>query len=237
MSVDPRVQSNPLLELWGGVEEDFTKASFEEFRVIPVPLQRIASFVEKWHYSENVNGIITRQCFALYCRGEMIGAMIYGLPGMANAWKPYGEQESDVVELRRLCCIDGTPKNTESFFIGKTLRWMKQNTDFRVVVSYADSNHDHSGTIYQATNFLYLGMSPGGKMLRYKGRLLHDKAIRTCYTDKYGEKRLKPFAQRVKDALATGEAQLINTTGKHIYVYPLHRKERKRFKGKEKQYV
>ena len=43
------------------------------------------------------------------------------------------------MELRRLVCIDDTPKNTESYFIGKTLRWLKHNTDVEVVVSFVRS--------------------------------------------------------------------------------------------------
>ena len=53
------------------------------------------------------------------------------------------------MELRRLCCIDETPKNTESYFIGRTLRWLRKNTGYKVVVSYADTHHGHEGTIYK----------------------------------------------------------------------------------------
>jgi len=34
-------------------------------------------------------------------------------------------------------------------------------------------------------------------------------------------KKLKPFAQRVKDALEDGRAKYVNTPGKHIYVFRL----------------
>ena len=83
------------------------------FIVKPCEIQDIREFVETWHDSGNVNGLRVAQCFALYNDEELIGGMIYGALGMANAWKKYGETEADVVELRRLCCIDDTPKNTE----------------------------------------------------------------------------------------------------------------------------
>ena len=225
--------ASPLDQLWGEEEIlDFRDRSVTDFDVQPVPIQRISAFVEEWHYSSNVNGLRIAQCFGLFCDGILIGAMIYGKVGMANAWKPYGDKEEDVVELRRLCCVDNTPKCTESYFIGKTLKWMKQNTQYQTVVSYADAFHDHSGTIYQATNFLYLGTSSKGKVIMHNGRQYHDKTIRTKYTNKYGETKLKPFAQRVKDALDTGEAYYVDTPGKHIYVYPLQRRMRKRFMPK-----
>ena len=71
-------------------------------------------------------------CFKLLRGDELIGAMIYGRLAMANQWKKYSDKIDDVIELRRLCCIDDTPCNTESYFIGRTLRWLKQNTKIKV---------------------------------------------------------------------------------------------------------
>ena len=222
---------NSLAILLGEGEQDYRDRKVTDFTVHPVPIQRIAAFVEQWHYSSNVNGITAAECFGLFCDGELIGAMIYGKVGMANAWKPYGDSDQDVIELRRLCCIDNTPKCTESYFIGKTLRYLKQNSKYQTVVSYADAFHDHSGIIYQATNFLYLGTTPKGMVIIYQGKSYHDKTIRTYYTNKYGEKKLKPFAQRIKTALDTGEAKYVTTPGKHIYVFPLQKRMRKRFQN------
>lgn len=139
--------------------------------------------------------------------------MIYGRLGMANAWRKYGEKENEVLELRRLVTLDSTPKNTESYFIGHTLRWLKRNTDVKVIVSYADPNYGHEGTIYRATNFEHVGMTSPGRVINHNGRRYHDKAIRTKYK---GE--LKPFAKRLKDALESGEAHYEKQKPKHIYV-------------------
>ncbi|MEK9696707.1 MAG: hypothetical protein VW270_13180 [Candidatus Poseidoniales archaeon] len=191
------------------------------FIVKPCEIQDIREFVETWHYSGNVNGLRVAQCFALYNNEELIGGMIYGALGMANAWKKYGETEADVVELRRLCCIDDTPKNTESYFIGRTLRWLRQNTDYKVVVSYADAHYGHEGTIYKASNFQHVGMTAKGRVIKWGEREYHDKTIRTYYTNKDGVRNLKPFAQRVKNALERGEALYIDRPPKHIYLYSL----------------
>ena len=197
----------------------------KDFTVVPTDIATVRDFIETHHYSGNVNGIRIAQCFALY-NGEpmqwnLIGGMIYGAFGMANAWKKYGESESDVVELRRLCCIDDTPKNTESYFIGRTLRWMKRNTDYKVVISYADAHYDHVGTIYKASNFEHIGMTAKSRVIQFGEKTYHDKTIRTFYTNKYGEKRLKPFAERVKTALENGDARYEERPPKHIYRYRL----------------
>jgi len=186
------------------------------YRVELCQRKEIAGFVEHWHYSKNVNGLISDYCFKLLDGDDMIGAMIYGRIAMANVWRKYAEKESDLTELRRLCCIDDTPKNTESYFIGHTLRWLKKNTDVKRVISYADTTYDHEGTIYKASNFKHYGMTTKGRVIMYNGKRYHDKTIRTKYKGK-----LKPFAKRVKDALERGDAEYVETKGKHIYIYEL----------------
>ena len=208
--------------------------SVTDYTVSPITIQEATPFVVDWHYSKNTNGLATRFCFGLFDGTEMIGVMIYAYLGMASVWKKYGEVETDVVELRRLCCIDDTPKNTESYFIAQTINWLRQNTDCKVVVSYADSMQGHVGTIYHASNFYYLGMTAKGRSIKIKGsdRLYHEKTIRTYYTPKNGERRLKPYAQKIKEQLENGEAEYVHSKGKHIFVYPLNKKERRKYKMK-----
>jgi len=214
------MKSNMLMDMFYG-DENYTSHNVKQFIVAPSNIQIVRDFVETWHYSGNVNGLRISNVFALMADNNLIGAMIYGSLGMANTWKKYAEKEEDIVELRRLCCIDKTPKNTESYFIGKTLRWLKKNTDYKIVVSYADSHHGHCGTIYKASNFEYHGLTSKGRLIEYRGRMFHDKSIRTYYENKHGVKALKPFAQELKTALETGEAHYVDTPGKHIYTYKL----------------
>jgi hypothetical protein len=190
--------------------------SVKQFIVKQVNRADIKEFIEQNHYSKSINGCISDYCFALYSGNKMIGAMFYGRMAMKNQWKRFSTNEGDVIELRRLCCVDDTPKNTESFFIGKTLKWLKKNTSIKIVVSYADAEHGHQGTIYKASNFTYLGFKPGAKVIWHNGKKYHDKTIRTTYK---GE--LKPFAQKLKTALEKGEAYYAKTAGKHCFVYNL----------------
>lgn len=186
------------------------------YTVEPCERKEIRDFIEKWHYSHNINGLLSQYCFKLMDGDTMIGAMIYGGLGMANCWKKYAENKEDIIELRRLCCIDDTPKNTESYFIGKTLKWLLKNTSIKKVISYADNTYGHKGVIYQASNFKHLGKTAKGRVIMWQGKRYHDKTIRTKYK---GE--LKPFAKRVKEALERGEAYYEETKGKEIYLYDL----------------
>lgn len=184
-------------------------------------LKHIKPLIETHHYSENVNGLDVRYCFCLTYGTEIIGGMIYGRMAMRNAFKKYADREDDVLELRRLCCVDDTPKNTESFFIGKSIRYLTKRTSIKKIVSYADPTWGHEGTIYKASNFKFLGKTSRGKVIEYDNKRYHDKAIRTKYN---GE--LKPFAIELRNALATGDAHYIPTMPKLIYVYELRKRKR-----------
>ena len=195
----------------------------KDFKVELCERKEIKDFIEKWHYSKSINGLMSDYCFKLTYNGEIIGAMIYGGLGMANVWKKYAERKEDILELRRLCCIDNTPKNTESYFIAKTLKWLLRNTNVKMVISYADPEYGHKGTIYKASNFEYLGRTAKGRIIIYNGKRYHDKAIRTKYK---GE--LKPFARELKKALENGQAYYKETEGKYIYLYDLEKRRKNR---------
>lgn len=180
-----------------------------------VSRKEITEFIETWHYSGSINGCIADYCYALFSPdNQMKGAMFFGRLAMANQWKPYVDNPSDIIELRRLACVDETPKNSESFFIGKSLKLLKKEWNGKIVISYADKEYGHSGVIYKATNFELIKEIPGARIIIYKDKRYHDKVIRTKYK---GE--LKPFAKRIREALETKEAYYKTTLGKYVYVY------------------
>ncbi len=194
-------------------------SKLENYTVRKTERREIAAFIEANHYSGSINGCIADYCFSLHdAIGVMCGAMFFGRMAMAGQWKRFAEREVDVIELRRLCCIDATPKNAESFFIGHCLRWLKKNTAHSIVVSYADAEYGHSGVIYKASNFTLEGRRPGANVIVWNGKRYHDKAIRTKYRGV-----LKPFAVRIKLALKTGAAVYAKTAGKFCYTYILRK--------------
>ena len=190
--------------------------------------KEIRDFIETHHYSKSINGCIADFCFKIEDEtGVIKGAMFYGRMAMANQWKRFSDTPENIIELRRLCCIDDTPKNTESFFIGATLKILKK--EWRrdgVVVSYADKEYGHGGIIYKASNFFDFGDVKGAKVIIHEGRRYHDKTIRTKYK---GE--LKPFARRIKEALNEGSAYYKKTAGKKTFIYHLDKKKRVNYVG------
>lgn len=81
-----------------------------------------------------------------------IGVIIFALPPREMA-KRYGV--SVVWELARLFVEDGTPKNTETWFMSRAIALVKlKRPEVELLVSYADPSAGHQGTIYKAGNWI-----------------------------------------------------------------------------------
>ena len=196
--------------------------SVTNYIVEPCSRSEIVDFVETHHYSKNMNGLHISYCFKLMDGDTMIGAMVYGSLGMLGVAEKYNPNPSKILELKRLVCIDDTPKNTESYFIGWTLRWLQRNTDLEMIISYADKTFGHEGVVYKATNFEYMGETSAGRVIMWNGRRYHGKTLRNKHNGK-----LKPVAIELKNALDDGSAQYVETLTKNIYIYRFKKRKQK----------
>ena len=134
-------------------------------------------FVKQHHYSHGIhNGPM---CWGLYEGESLIGVCAFATPCSENVRASvFGvEHKGHVTELHRLVILDGTPKNTESWFIARALRGLKEyKPAVWGVVSFADATEGHRGTIYQASNAIFYGSS--GRATFYldgDGRLRHPR--------------------------------------------------------------
>jgi hypothetical protein len=92
----------------------------------------------------------------------LIGCLVYGFPVGARAALSISEKltKDNVLELTRLYCDDGYGSNIESYAIGQSFKWFRENDKaIKVLISYADNGQDHLGGIYQATNWIYQGLN------------------------------------------------------------------------------
>jgi len=187
----------------------------------------IKEFVKKNHYSHSVIGVSSVYNFKLTYNNKIVGAMIYGYISAPNAYKKYVDKKEDMLELRRLCCIDDTPKNTESYFISKTLKWLILNTNVKKIISYADPEYGHNGLIYQASNFEHIGMTNTSKIVLFNNKKYH---LRCLTKNDNGE--FPQFKQNIINGIKTGETTFKKTKPKYIYLYDLEkRRNKKRFRN------
>jgi hypothetical protein len=116
------------------------------------------------HYAHRLCPI--SYAFGAFIDNEIIGVVTYGTPVSSTlrdgvCGKDYSQS---VLELNRLCCKN--TKNIASALVGRSLKMLPTPT---IVVSYADSGQGHVGYVYQATNFLYTGLSSVFKDPMVKG--------------------------------------------------------------------
>tara|TARA_B100000073_G_scaffold339893_1_gene338942 strand:+ start:1792 stop:2436 length:645 start_codon:yes stop_codon:yes gene_type:complete len=202
-------------------------SNFDNYFIEKVYRTAIQSFIETHHYSHNTNGVQTLECFGLYREGnfgfpELIGAAMFAIPSMpATAAKYNPINPRKCVELRRLVCIDDTPKNTESWFMARMIKWLKQYTDYEVIVSFADKHHGHVGIVYKASNFEFLGETAPGRVLMVDGKEFHSRTLNQAH---------KPYSRRIKKRYDEGDKDVYfrKRKSKNIYVYYLNKGIRKK---------
>lgn len=105
------------------------------------------------HYAKRLCSISF--AFGLFDGLQLVGVCTFGKPASPTLCTGVcGVENSEFVyELNRLCVNEGLPKNALSYFVSRCLRSLPP----LIVVSYADTKHQHHGYIYQATNWIYTG--------------------------------------------------------------------------------
>jgi hypothetical protein len=137
----------------------------DDIVIVPITLEDAQPFILKHYIGEKPRGI--QKIYGVYHKpsSRLVGAAIYGKPRKQATTVVQPEVPSDeVIDLQRLFLEDDVnTKNIESYVIARTLKMIKQDfPQVKVVITFADEKAGHVGSIYQATNAIYLGKS-GGK--------------------------------------------------------------------------
>lgn len=138
--------------------------------------------------------------------GQIVGVVTYGVPASSTLLKGVcgPDEAQNVYELNRLWVNDSVPKNGESFLIGNTLSLL----DREIVVSYADTSQEHIGVVYQATNWIYTGMSAKFRDPKVKG--LENQHHATFANGLSNKEVVEKFGDRV---------YFVDRPRKHRYVF------------------
>lgn len=179
--------------------------------VIRIDYEAAMVAVEFFHY-------LHRRChctgaWGLYQAGVLMGVAVVGKPpSYTLCERLFGKDESkNVGEFNRLWVHDSMPRNTESWFVARILR----DCPYDALVSFADTEQGHVGYIYQATNWLYTGLSPRQKYFRVKGG---ENAGGTQY-----RRRERMSKARIIAEFGPGAVEEYYSSAKHRYVYILRR--------------
>jgi len=157
--------------------------------ILPIKSEETYPWLLQKHYAKRIPQIM--YAFGLYEESTLVGVVTYGIPASPSLCMGIcGKEWSDkVLELNRLCLQDNT-KNQSSFLVSNSIKLLPKPT---IVVSYADTSQGHVGYVYQATNFLYTGLSASRVDWTVKGlehkhsKTLSDGMTLESIKEKYGD--------------------------------------------------
>lgn len=112
-------------------------------------------FILNIHYAKRKPSISF--VYGLYDNEELIGICSFGMPpSPILAESIIGKKDKKlVIELNRLV-LKYNRKNEASYLVGKSINLLPKP---KIIVSFADENQNHKGIVYQATNFIYTGIT------------------------------------------------------------------------------
>lgn len=133
---------------------------------------------KRWHYSQCMPaGKLVK--IGVWEHGRFIGVVIFGRGANRKIGMPYKLDQTQCCELVRVA-LDQHDAPV-SRVISIALRFLKRaNPGLRLVVSYAASEHNHHGGIYQAGNWIYTG-AMDTYVFWVKGRPVHARSLAAKY--------------------------------------------------------
>ncbi|AIA64359.1 DNA modification protein Mom-like protein [Listeria phage LMTA-94] len=180
----------------------------KDYEVKRIETKEAKPFILGLHYAKRMPSV--SYAFGIFLDDELLGICTIGKPASHSLCKGVcGEEYAyKVFELNRLCMKEKLEANVLSYFVSKVLKELKKEN--LILVSYADSGMNHAGYIYQATNWMYTGITnertdkytPENKHSRhYNNEYSHLRKVRTAkhrYIYLAGDKR---FVKEVENKI------------------------------------
>ena len=129
----------------------------------------------KFHYAKRIP--IIRDAYSVFNNNEWCGVICFGSGAGNTVAKSFNLKQGQLCELVRVA-LNGKQDIT-SKALAISLKLLKKNNPLiKLVVSYADKDQNHYGTIYQATNWIYLGETGRYNSAYYiRGKQYHLKSV------------------------------------------------------------
>lgn len=150
------------------------RLSKAEWFVAPCSLDQARGLVEAHHYARGGSNTAVAT-HGLYRVGtfEPVGAVWWIPPtkSAAAAWWPVWQ---DVLTLSRLVIAPDVPKNAATFLLMRSVRMLPPQ--WQCLLTYADTWQGHTGHIYRAAGWEYLGLTTPEPTYVIDGRMVARKA-------------------------------------------------------------
>ncbi len=150
-----------------------------DYEVRPVCLEFARRFVVAHHYARGGSNTAT-YLHGLFRCDEIFDEQCQGIawwipPTRSAAEATYPQNWRGVLCLSRLAIRPGVPSNACSFLLARSRRLIDRSA-WPCLVTYADEWRGHTGQIYRADNWTYLGLTRPERIYRVGVRMLSRKA-------------------------------------------------------------
>ncbi len=165
-------------------ERQKLRAADYEVRLLPSrgeAFQQARKFVSDHHYSGGCSNTAV-YVHGLFLRGseDLLGVAMWLPPTKVAAQSVNSDDWRKVLSLTRLAVRADVPANAASFLMSRGMRLIRADARFVTLVTYADEFMQHTGAIYRAANWTYIGeMKPQPRWEDADGRQVAKKATRT----------------------------------------------------------
>lgn len=166
-------------------------------------------------------------------KDEWCGCIIFGYGANNALGKEFGLCHGEVFELTRVA-LNGKQEQTSKALSMCIKQLHKDFPLCKMIVSYADTNHNHLGIIYQATNWIYVGQTHVNGRSGYciNGKIVHDREISTILRKyKYDCPRIE-----IVRKLYGEDAQYLISLGKQKYLFCFDKRLKKEIEKQRKPY-
>lgn len=189
--------------------------------------QAVRFACKNYHYAKRYP--VSNYSYSIYTdENEWCGVIIFGYGAGSHISKPFNLFQGEVLELVRVA-LNGK-QNCTSQAVALALKQLKKdNPKIKCVVSYADLEQNHKGIIYQATNWIYLGLATVGatQSIVVNGNHYHARSV----SKKFGNAQIEYLKKHIDK-----NAKRIKSKGKHKYLFCFDKKMRKKYLKKAKPY-
>ncbi len=192
--------------MWAGY---FVIEIIMEYKVKIISRSRCLPYILGIHYAKRWPSI--SYAYGLFADKKLCGVVTYGTPPSSPLKRGIAgdEYKKDILELNRLC-LRYNRKNEASILVGRSIRLLPKN---KIIVSFADTSQNHFGYVYQATNFIYTGLSAKRTDWKIKGKEhLHGMTI----ADEF--RGVKNRAKAIREKYGD-DFYLASRPRKHRYIY------------------
>ena len=150
-----------------------------EWEVRPVSIDVARRMVTKHHYAAGAANTAT-YLHGLFRAGEIFDEQCAGVawwlpPTRSAAEATYPQNWQGVLCLSRLVILPNVPKNACTFLLARSRRMINAD-DWPCLVTYADDWQGHTGGIYRADNWEYVGKTKAERTYQIRGKMTARKA-------------------------------------------------------------